>query len=183
MDLNTVHAPGVHKRKLKRRVGRGIGSGHGKTAGLGHKGQYASAGARLPSGLFEGGQMPLYRRWPKRGFSHATWDKTYAVVNVGDLEQFDANSTVDMAALKKRRLVVGTFDHLRILGEGAEGLSKKLTVRADHFTKSARAAIEKAGGTCDLIPPPKKPVRNKMGSKKKALDAARAAKAAQTPKA
>lgn len=180
MDLSTVCAPGIQKRKLKRRVGRGIGSGHGKTCGLGHKGQYASAGARLPSGLFEGGQMPLFRRWPKRGFSHATWDKTAVVVNVGDLERFDANSTVDVAALKSRRLVVGTFDHLRILGEGAELLTKKLTVRADHFSAAARAAIEKAGGTCDLIPKPKKPVRNKMGSKKKALDAARAAKAPKT---
>lgn len=176
MDLSTVCAPGVQKRRLKRRVGRGIGSGHGKTCGLGHKGQYASAGARLPSGLFEGGQMPLFRRWPKRGFSHATWDKTAVVVNVGDLEAFDANSTVDVAALKGRRLVVGTFDHLRILGEGADKLTKKLTVRADHFSAAAKAAIEKAGGTCDLIPAPKKPVRNKMGSKKKALEAAKAAK-------
>ena len=142
MDLTTVSAPGIQKRKLKRRVGRGIGSGQGKTAGLGTKGQYASAGARLPSGLFEGGQMPLYRRWPKRGFSHATWDKTAAVVNVGDLNAFDANSTVDMAALKSRRLVTGTFDHLRVLGEGAAKLTKKLTVRAHHFTKAARAASQ-----------------------------------------
>lgn len=176
MDLTTV-STGIQKRDLKRRVGRGIGSGHGKTSGLGHKGQYASAGARLPSGLFEGGQMPLFRRWPKRGFSHATWDKTAVVVNVGDLEAFDANSTVDMAALKGRRMVRGTFDHLRVLGEGADKLTKKLTVRANHFSKSAKAAIEKAGGTCDLIPAPKKPVRNKMGSKKKAMDAAKAAKA------
>ncbi len=176
MDLSIVSSPGVDKRKLKRRVGRGIGSGHGKTSGRGHKGQYASAGADLPSGLFEGGQMPLFRRWPKRGFSHATWDKSAAVVNVGDLEAFDANSTVDMASLKSRRLVTGTFDHLRILGDNAELLTKKLTVRANHFSKSAKAAIEKAGGTCDLIPKPKRPVRNKMGSKKKAQDAAHAAK-------
>ena len=159
MDLNGV-CSGVKKRKLKRRVGRGVGSGQGKTAGLGHKGQYASAGARLPSGLFEGGQMPLYRRIPKRGFSHATWDTKDAIVNVGDLEAFDADSTVNMPGLKKKRLVVGTFDKLRVLGDGE--LTKKLTVRADHFTKSAREKIEKAGGTCELIPPPKKPVRNKM---------------------
>jgi len=96
MDLNGVSS-GVHKRKLKRRVGRGIGSGQGKTAGLGHKGQYASAGARLPSGLFEGGQMPLYRRWPKRGFSHATWDTKDIIVNVGDIDAvFDAGVVVDM---------------------------------------------------------------------------------------
>jgi len=177
MDLTTV-STGVQKRTLKRRVGRGIGSGHGKTCGLGHKGQYTSAGARLPSGLFEGGQMPLYRRWPKRGFSHATWAKDFAVVNVGDLEErFDANSTVDLASLKDKRLVVGTFDGVRILGEGK--LTKKLTVKANHFSASAKAAIEKAGGTCELVPGPKKPVKNKMGTKKKALEAARAAK---TPK-
>jgi large subunit ribosomal protein L15 len=178
MDLSTVSSPGIAKRKLKRRVGRGIGSGQGKTAGLGHKGQYASAGARLPSGLFEGGQMPLYRRWPKRGFSHATWDKTYAVVNIGDLESLDANSTVDMAALKAKRLVVGTFDGVRILGEGA--LTKKLVVKANHFTKTAKAAIEKAGGTCELIPGPKPVTKNKMGTRKKALAAANAAKKPKT---
>ena len=177
MDLTSV-STGVEKRKLKRRVGRGIGSGQGKTAGLGHKGQYASAGARLPSGLFEGGQMPLFRRWPKRGFSHATWDKKNAIVNIGDLDRFDANSTVDMAALKSKRLVVGTFDGVRILGEG--DLSKPLTVKADHFSKSAAEKIKAAGGTADLLPKPKKPVRNKMGSKKKAQDAARAAKTPKT---
>ena len=168
MDLTSV-STGVQKRKLKRRVGRGIGSGQGKTAGLGMKGQYQSAGARLPSGLFEGGQMPLYRRWPKRGFTNAAFAKEYAVVNVGDLEKFDANSTVDMAALKAKRLVVGSFDGLRVLGEGE--LKKPLTVKADHFSKSAEEKIKKAGGTPELIPGPKKPVRNKMGTKKKALEA------------
>ena len=168
MDLSNV-SHGVAKRKLKRRVGRGIGSGQGKTAGLGAKGQYASAGARLPSGLFEGGQMPLFRRLPKRGFSNATWRKDYAIVNVGDLEGFDANSTVDMAALKGKRLVVGTFDGLRVLGDGE--LTKKLTVKADHFSKSAEEKIKKAGGTCEQLPKPKKPARNKMGSKKKAREA------------
>src|SRR5712671_119934 len=99
MDLNSV-TQGVQKRKLKRRVGRGIGSGQGKTSGLGSKGQYASAGARLPSGLFEGGQMPFYRRIPKRGFTNARFQKDWAIVNVSHLDVFDANSTVDMAALK-----------------------------------------------------------------------------------
>jgi large subunit ribosomal protein L15 len=160
MDLTTV-SQGVQKRRLKRRVGRGVGSGQGKTAGLGHKGQYASAGARLPSGLFEGGQMPLYRRFPKRGFSNARFQKDYIVVNVGDLEKvFDAGAVVDMAALKKKRLVVGTFDGVRVLADG--DLTKKLTVKADHFSKTAREKIEKAGGTVELIPPPKKPVKNKM---------------------
>src|SRR4029079_1932691 len=139
MDLNAV-SKGVQKRKLKRRVGRGIGSGQGKTAGLGSKGQYASAGARLPSVLFEGGQMPLYRRFPKRGFSNARFQKEWAVVNVGDLQELhEAGSTVDMAALKKTRLVVGTYDGVRILGDG--DLSKKLTVKADHFSKSAKEKI------------------------------------------
>ncbi|HEY3789410.1 MAG TPA: 50S ribosomal protein L15 [Urbifossiella sp.] len=159
MNLSEV-CQGVQKRKLKRRVGRGIGSGQGKTSGLGSKGQYASAGARLPSGLFEGGQMPLYRRFPKRGFTNARFQKDWIIVNIGDLDSFEANSTVDMGALKKKRLVVGTYDGVRILGDG--DLTKKLTVKADHFSKSAKEKIEKAGGTCELIPPPKKPVRNKM---------------------
>lgn len=159
MDLNTVSV-GIEKHKLKRRVGRGPGSGQGKTAGRGHKGQYASAGARFPSGLFEGGQMPLYRRLPKRGFTNGTFQKDYAIVNVGDLAVFDAGAVVDMAALKAKRLVVGSYDGLRILGD--RDLTKALTVKADHFTKTAKEKIEKAGGTLDLIPPPKKPVRNKM---------------------
>jgi large subunit ribosomal protein L15 len=177
MDLTNVSS-GVAKRKLKRRVGRGIGSGQGKTAGLGHKGQYASAGARLPSGLFEGGQMPLFRRLPKRGFSNATWQKNYAVVNVGDLEGFDANSTVDMAALKAKRLVVGTFDGVRVLGEGE--LTKPLTVKANHFSKSALEKIKLGGGTSELLPGPKPVVKNKMGSRKKKIEAERAAKAPKT---
>jgi large subunit ribosomal protein L15 len=179
MDLTNV-STGIEKRRLKRRVGRGIGSGQGKTCGLGMKGQYASAGARLPSGLFEGGQMPLYRRFPKRGFSHATWDKSYAVVNVGDLDRFHANSTVDMAALKSARLVVGSFDGVRILGDGA--LTKPLTVRAAHFSKSAADKIKAAGGTSEVIAPPKPPKRNKMGSRKKAIQAAAKAKVASTAK-
>ncbi|MCE9566194.1 MAG: 50S ribosomal protein L15 [Planctomycetes bacterium] len=175
MDLSSVSRD-IQKRKLKRRVGRGIGSGHGKTCGLGMKGQYASAGARLPSGLFEGGQMPLFRRLPKRGFSHGTWDKEYAVVNIGDIsEKFDANSTVDMTTLKAKRLVVGTFDGVRILGDGE--ITKKLTIKANHFSKSAEEKIKKAGGTCETLAKPKAPVRNKMGSKLKAIKAAAAAKA------
>jgi large subunit ribosomal protein L15 len=187
MDLTNVSS-GIAKRKLKRRVGRGIGSGQGKTAGLGHKGQYASAGARLPSGLFEGGQMPLYRRWPKRGFNNATFQKDYAVVNVGDLAQYPAGLTVDMALLKAtsaqltdeqaaglsdeqkakraagkpyfQRLVSGTFDGVRVLGDGE--LTRKLTVKASHFSKSAKEKIEKAGGTTEVVAGPKPPVRNKM---------------------
>jgi large subunit ribosomal protein L15 len=175
MDLTSVSS-GVAKRKLKRRVGRGIGSGQGKTAGLGHKGQYASAGARLPSGLFEGGQMPLFRRLPKRGFSNASFQKNHAVVNVGDLdEKFAAGDAVDLASLKAKRLVVGMYAGVRILGDGE--LTKKLAVKADHFSKSAEEKITKAGGTCAKIEGPKPVKKNKMGSKKKAIQAAAAAKA------
>ncbi|MFO0848090.1 MAG: 50S ribosomal protein L15 [Gemmataceae bacterium] len=163
MDLNQVSV-GVHKRKAKKRVGRGIGSGHGKTASRGHKGQYSSAGANMPGTLFTGGQTPIHRRFPKRGFSNATWAKEYAIVNVGDLARFDAGTTVDLAALKAVRLVTGTWDGLRVLGTG--DVAKKLTVKADHFSASAKEKIEKAGGTCELIPPPKKPVRAKMGQGK-----------------
>ena len=97
MDLTSVHV-GVNKRTRKKRVGRGIGSGMGKTATRGAKGQWASAGAKMPTPLFEGGQMPLFRRIPKRGFSHATWDKYYHVVNVGDLLVSGGTLTLDNGA-------------------------------------------------------------------------------------
>src|SRR3954464_6126442 len=101
MDLSTVHV-GVHRLKKKKRGGRGGGSGHGKTATRGHKGQWASAGAKKPTSVFEGGQMQLFRRMPKRGFSHASWDKTYLIVNVGDLDAaFNDGDVVDGESLKK----------------------------------------------------------------------------------
>jgi large subunit ribosomal protein L15 len=159
MDLSTVHQ-GVHKLRKKKRVGRGVGSGHGKTATRGHKGQWASAGAKKPTGLFEGGQMQLFRRIPKRGFSHATWDKTYHVVNVGDLNKFDDGATVGPDELKKAGLAKGPADGVRILGNG--DLERKLTIRAHHFSKSALEKITAKGGTTEVIPPPKKPKRNKM---------------------
>lgn len=160
MDLSTVHQ-GVHKLKRRKRVGRGPGSGHGKTASRGSKGQWASAGAKMPTPVFEGGQMPLFRRIPKRGFSHATWDKYYLVVNVGDLDQhFTDGATVDREALRKAGLANGPADGVRILGNG--DLTKKLVVRAHHFSKSAAEKIAAKGGTAEVIPPPKKPVRNKM---------------------
>jgi large subunit ribosomal protein L15 len=160
MDLSTVHQ-GVHKRKRKKRVGRGIGSGHGKTASRGAKGQYASAGAKIFHGSFEGGQMPLFRRIPKRGFSNASWAKHYLVVNVGDLnERFEDGATVDPAALKKAGLAKGSADGVRVLGTG--DVTKKLVVTAHHFSKSAAEKITARGGTVTVIPPPKKPVRNKM---------------------
>lgn len=160
MDLNTLNA-GVNKRKLKKRVGRGIGSGHGKTASRGHKGQYASAGANLPGSVFIGGTSPMHRRLPKRGFTNGMFQKEFAVVNVGDLNaKFEAGATVDMPSVKKTRLVVGTYDGLRILGEGE--VTKKLVVTANHFTESAKQKIEAKGGTCTLVTPRNKPVKNKM---------------------
>jgi large subunit ribosomal protein L15 len=160
MDLSTVHH-GVHKLKRKKRVGRGPGSGHGKTASRGSKGQWASAGAKKPTVLFEGGQMQLFRRIPKRGFSHATWDKYYHVVNVGDLDKhFDDGATIDPAALKEAGLAKGPADGVRILGTGE--VTKRLLVKAHHFSKSAREKIQAKNGTAEVIPGPKKPKRNKM---------------------
>jgi len=164
MDLSTVHV-GVNKRKRKKRVGRGVGSGMGKTSTRGHKGQWASAGAKKPVSTFEGGQMPLFRRIPKRGFSHAAWDKYYHIVNVGELDSaFEDGATVDRESLRAAGLCKGPADGVRVLGDGE--LTKRLTVRANHFSKSAQEKITAKGGTADLIPPPKKPVRNKMKPRK-----------------
>jgi large subunit ribosomal protein L15 len=164
MDLTELTI-GVHKRKLKKRVGRGVGSGHGKTASRGSKGQYSSAGAKMFHPLFVGGQTPLHRRLPKRGFSNGMFRQEFAEVNVGDLDAvFEDGATVDAEGLKRTRLVVGSYDGVRVLGDGE--LTKKLTVKAHHFTAGAKAKIEGKGGTCDLIPAPKKPVRNKMGQGK-----------------
>ncbi len=160
MDLSTVHQ-GIQKRKRKKRVGRGPGSGHGKTSSRGHKGQWASAGAKMPTSLFEGGQMPLFRRIPKRGFSNATWAFQYHVVNVGDIDQaFGDGDTVDQEALRKAGLAKGPADGIRVLGTG--DVTKKLIIKAHHFSKSAAEKITGKGGTAEVIPPPKKPVRNKM---------------------
>ncbi len=160
MDLSTVHQ-GVHRLKRKKRVGRGPGSGHGKTASRGSKGQWASAGAKKPVTPFEGGQMQLFRRIPKRGFSHASWDRYYHVVNVGDLDKaFAEGVTIDQEALRKAGLAKGPADGIRVLGTGE--VTKKLVVRAHHFSKSAAEKITARGGTADVIPPPKRPKRNKM---------------------
>jgi large subunit ribosomal protein L15 len=164
MDLNQVHRD-VHKRKLKKRVGRGVGSGHGKTASRGAKGQYASAGAKMFSWTFEGGQMPLFRRIPKRGFSNAYHDRQHHVVNVGDLEGvFKEGETVDLETLASHGLTRGPAEGLRILGDGE--LTVKLTVKAHHFSKTALEKIQAKGGTAEVLPGPKKPVRNKMKPKK-----------------
>jgi large subunit ribosomal protein L15 len=125
----------------KVRVGRGPGSGIGKTAGRGQKGQYARRGTFKPS--FEGGQTPLARRLPKRGFK-VPFPTVTAEVNVGQLEAFDAGAKVDEAALRARGLVKGQCDRIKILGEG--DLSKAVTVTAHSFSKGAQEKITKAGG-------------------------------------
>jgi large subunit ribosomal protein L15 len=166
MDLSQVHQ-GVTKRKTKKRVGRGVGTGHGKTAGRGSKGQYASAGAKLFGALFEGGQTPLFRRLPKRGFSQNMWRKHYHVVNVGDIDRaFKDGDKVDPAALKAKGLANGQADGVRVLGEGE--VTKKLTIVAHHVSKSAAEKIQAKGGAVEVLPKPKKPVRNKMKPRKEA---------------
>ena len=143
MELNNLK-PKKGSRHAKKRVGRGPGSGHGKTAARGEKGQKSRSGFSRQPG-FEGGQMPLHRRLPKRGFTNI-FKKDYAVVNVSDLERFDNGATVDEASLRKAGLVKGQHDGVKVLGDGK--LSKKLTVSATKFSASARKQIEAAGGSC-----------------------------------
>jgi large subunit ribosomal protein L15 len=147
MELSKLK-PKKGARHAKKRVGRGPGSGHGKTAGRGEKGQKSRSGFSRMTG-FEGGQMPLHRRLPKRGFTNI-FKKEHAVVNVSDLERFDSGMTVDEGALRKAGLVKGQTPHgIKVLGDGK--LSKKLTVQAAKFSASARKQIEAAGGTCQEI--------------------------------
>ena len=138
--------PGAVKRK--KRVGRGIGSGLGKTAGRGQKGQKARQPGNIHKLNFEGGQMPLARRLPKRGF-HNLFTTLVAEVNVRDLAKFDAGTTVDVAALVERGLIKGKFHEVKVLGNGE--LDRKLTVKAHRFSKGAREKIEKAGGTVEVV--------------------------------
>jgi large subunit ribosomal protein L15 len=134
--------PGAkHRRK---RVGCGESSGHGKTSGRGHKGQKARSGGSIRLG-FEGGQMPLIRRLPKRGFNHSAYKTVYAIVNVDDLEQFDSGVRVNRGLLEERGLINGRFDVIKILGRGK--LTKSLTVEAHKFSATARQQIEAAGGS------------------------------------
>jgi large subunit ribosomal protein L15 len=147
MELNNLK-PKKGARHAKKRVGRGPGSGHGKTSGRGEKGQKSRSGFSRSLG-FEGGQMPLHRRLPKRGFTNI-FKKEHAVVNVSYLERFDNGATVDEAALREAGLVKGRHAAgIKVLGDGK--LSKKLTVHAAKFSASARKQIEAAGGTCQEI--------------------------------
>ena len=139
--------PAAGATKEVKRIGRGHGSGHGKTAGKGHKGQWARSGGGVRPG-FEGGQMPMTRRIPKRGFNNIFATK-YSVVNVSDLDQFVDGTVVDADLLKASGLIKKTNDGVKILGNGE--LTKNLTVKAAAFSASAKEKIEKAGGKAEVM--------------------------------
>jgi len=147
MNLKTVCDKGV-KHAERKRVGRGIGSGLGKTSGRGHKGWGARSGTSRRPG-YEGGQMPIYRRVPKRGFTNARFRVDYTVVNVETLNAFDNGATVELESILAHGLASKTAPMLKVLGDGE--LKKKLTVRAQKFSASAKSKIEAAGGVAVLI--------------------------------
>jgi len=138
-------AAGSNKRSF--RVGRGPGSGNGKTAGKGHKGQNARSGGGVRPG-FEGGQMPLARRVPKRGFVNI-FAKKYAIINIEDLNRFDDGAVIDVAAVMEAGLIKKTYDGLKILGKGT--LSKNISVKATAYSASAKQKIEEAGGKAEVV--------------------------------
>ena len=132
----------------KFRKGRGPGSGNGKTAGKGHKGQNARSGGGVRPG-FEGGQLPLYRKLPKRGFNNFRFGKKYAVINVQSLNKFNDGDVVDCEALLAAGIINNVFDGVKVLGEG--DLAKKLTVKATVFSASAKEKIEAVGGKTEVV--------------------------------
>ena len=167
MNLNDVNR-GIKKFKKRRRVGRGPGSGHGKTAGRGHKGQGSRAGSSRQA-TFQGGTMPMVRRVPKRGFNNRFASKV-AVVNVEDLDRcFSAGDDVNLKSIDKTPLLSHRYDELKILGNG--DLTKKLKVSAHRFSKSAVEKIQKAGGEVITLP-----LRTPVEEKKKATRQASAKK-------
>jgi large subunit ribosomal protein L15 len=147
MRLHELASPAGTKKQSKRK-GRGRATGVGKTAGRGHKGQNSRSGRTVRPG-FEGGQMPLYRRVPKRGFNNKIFAKVYAHVNVEDLNIFDDGAVVSYDQLREKGLVKKRYDGVAILGNGA--LSRKLTVSATRFTKTAVQKIEAAGGKIEVV--------------------------------
>ena len=130
------------------RKGRGAGSGNGKTAGKGHKGQNARSGGGVRPG-FEGGQLPLYRKLPKRGFNNYRFANKYAIINVQSLNKFNDGEVVDSAALLSAGIIHNVFDGVKVLGEG--DIAKKLTVKAAIFSASAKEKIEAAGGKTEVV--------------------------------
>ena len=164
MNINEVNSQARAARK-PRRVGRGTGSGRGKTSQRGHKGFGSRSGSSM-NPVFEGGQMPLIRRVPKRGFNNKTFADVVARVNVADLENcFDAGDQVTPETLKCKGLVKKVFDKIKILGGGE--LKKTLDVSAHAFSAGAQKKIEAAGGKAILLPGKKPVVKNKMGTRKK----------------
>lgn len=144
MRLHTL-SPNPGAKKRRKRLGAGESSGKGKTSGKGHKGQKARAGGSIRPG-FEGGQMPLFRRLPKRGFNNAQFKTVYAIVNLDALERcFEDGASVDEVVLRERGLVRGPIDAVKVLARGE--ITKKLSLEIDHVTDAAREKIEKAGGT------------------------------------
>ena len=141
--------PAAGSKKTRTRVGRGLGSGLGKTSGRGQKGQNSRSGGGVRSG-FEGGQMPLYRRLPKRGFNNSVFAKQYAEVNVVQLNRFEDGATVDPVALIEAGILKNVRDGIRILGNGTLE-TKNLTVIANGFTKAAEEKITAAGGKVEVI--------------------------------
>ena len=140
-------SPAEGSTRPKYRKGRGTGSGNGKTAGRGHKGQNARAGGGVRPG-FEGGQIPLYRKLPKRGFTNR-FAKKYAIVNVAQLENFDKDSVIDIQTLLENGIIKNQFDGLKVLGNGE--ITKALTVKAAIFSASAKEKIEAAGGKAEVV--------------------------------
>src|SRR5438046_5147443 len=137
-------------RHRVKRLGSGESSGHGKTSGKGHKGQKARSGGSIRLG-YEGGQMPLIRRLPKRGFNNAAFRATYAIVNLSDLNEFKAGTVVNEELLRESKLVRGDVAGIKILGDGE--LKHALKIEADKVSESAKAKIEKAGGTITMREP------------------------------
>jgi len=146
MNLHTLKPRPGSKHRVKR-LGCGESSGHGKTSGKGHKGQKARSGGSIRLG-FEGGQMPLLRRIPKRGFNNKNFKTQYAIVNLDTLEALENGATVDEQSLLAAGLIRRPYEKVKILGGGT--LTKKLTITADHASETAKAAIEKAGGTLTI---------------------------------
>ena len=134
--------------KTSKRVGRGVGSGNGKTSGKGHKGQNARSGGGVRPG-FEGGQLPLFRRLPKRGFTNARFKTEYAVINLSDLNNFDNNAEITPELLKEMGILKKQLSGVKVLGNGE--LTKKLTVKANKFSSSAVEKIEAKGGKAEVI--------------------------------
>jgi large subunit ribosomal protein L15 len=178
--MSMIHdiTDGAPRNKLRKRKGRGESSGHGKTSGRGNKGSKARVGTYIKRG-HEGGQTPIFRRFPKRGFSNFDFERRFNAINVSDLNGFKDGSVVDAAALREAGLVPNTAQPVKILGDGE--LSKKLTIQAGWYTKSAHAKILAAGGTAQNLkgeafefPKPKKkfvprePVKKKVAAEESA---------------